>query len=665
LFTMEPTQEEAGDNDKVEETQIFESREDGEEEDNDDEPLSLGGDDEKGELEEEQEEGDEEEVEIDDDDGELAVDDDAEKLALGDEVEDEGGAAPQEEGEGVGEQEQDDEKHNLEMENATKEIAQLDNDDDSDDEDFKEKISEKIREIVFADDADLANLNRKIIMKLLKKEFGSRRVKKFKKYAKVVIKDLARLRVDRDRNPEDEMEEEYHEEEEEDIVEDEPRPKKRARKKKSRKTKGPVKKNKSAYLFFTTDQDVVDRLKRENPGAKATEMMKLKATAWKQLTDEQKEPYQNKASEDKERYETELKEWQRANPDLVEEAERQKREKRRASKAKEKKKRKRRDDADEDDDDEYGRTDYSNQHKTHLEQTFDKIKKSKRTKKNAMSSDDIQEEALKIVERMRTAALKDVSDIESGQPAVHKLQMLPEVVRLLKTNRVTSVRDLEKMDNDPFVDILIEKGILSRIGDWLRIGPNNTLPHKRIRSEMYRSLLDLNITEDDIIFSDESRNQRREDEDDGYGYNRNSGTIAKVLIKLWKHPKETKENRIILTKLIQRWMRMISQRSDNYVDLKEAEKRKARDIAKRRRELMMNKREVKSASHFVKSVRPMPTVFDFARRPRSQVEEYESRRPERADEISSQQSLMKIMRNKGRKSGGKSYHKLTIGGDRS
>ena len=88
-------------------------------------------------------------------------------------------------------------------------------------------------------------------------------------------------------------------------------------------------------------------------------------------------------------------------------------------------------------------------------------------------------------------------------------------------------------------------------------------------------------------------------------------------MRLWAHKSETREGRKVLRVIIQRWMRDIANRTDNYGALEEMEKKRFRQIQERRRILGSNKRERVSSSNFNKTIMPMRAVFDYARRPQN------------------------------------------------
>ena len=74
--------------------------------------------------------------------------------------------------------------------------------------------------------------------------------------------------------------------------------------KKQAKKEGP-KKPLSGFMFFSSDRRKT--LKDERPELKITEASVVIGAEWKKLTDSEKEPYLDRAKEDKERYSRERK----------------------------------------------------------------------------------------------------------------------------------------------------------------------------------------------------------------------------------------------------------------------------------------------------------------------------------------------------------------------
>ena len=75
------------------------------------------------------------------------------------------------------------------------------------------------------------------------------------------------------------------------------------KKKKKKKDPNAVKKAKTAYNFFTKSR--FEKVKIQNPGMSAPQIMSSLGAEWKELSDRQREPFVKQAAIDKQRYETE------------------------------------------------------------------------------------------------------------------------------------------------------------------------------------------------------------------------------------------------------------------------------------------------------------------------------------------------------------------------
>ncbi|WFD29567.1 Non-histone chromosomal protein 6 [Malassezia sp. CBS 17886] len=76
-----------------------------------------------------------------------------------------------------------------------------------------------------------------------------------------------------------------------------------ARKTKAKKDPAAPKRPLSAYMFFS--QDWRERVKTENPDAGFGDVGRLLGTKWKEMSDEDKKPYNDMADRDKTRAESE------------------------------------------------------------------------------------------------------------------------------------------------------------------------------------------------------------------------------------------------------------------------------------------------------------------------------------------------------------------------
>jgi len=64
----------------------------------------------------------------------------------------------------------------------------------------------------------------------------------------------------------------------------------------------------SAYMFFANDNR--EKVREDNPGIKFGDVGKLLGERWKELSDKERKPYDDKAKADKERYENEKARYQ-------------------------------------------------------------------------------------------------------------------------------------------------------------------------------------------------------------------------------------------------------------------------------------------------------------------------------------------------------------------
>uniref|UniRef100_A0A7S4DKY5 HMG box domain-containing protein n=1 Tax=Lotharella globosa TaxID=91324 RepID=A0A7S4DKY5_9EUKA len=620
-----PTQmENADENLEVGATQAVAAEDD----DDDDAPLTLENDEEEAEKVVEDEDNDDEPLTLEDaeEGGDVKEDPMEENEAGGDEQgQVEGGVEDPVVDEGAGEPEIEVEVPAGDQDELLREL----DGDSSDEEDFKLRLASEVRKIIF--ESDLDDTRTKSVLKMLKRQFGSKKVKAHKRYAKELITNEVRNRIEQEREEEEPAEEEDYEEREPQRRRQKRSRKGEGRRRNKKQKMGPLK-AKSAYLFFTMDKGVLDIIKEKHPGeTKVTELMRRKAEMWKAASEEEKQPFKEMAAEDKERYQRELAEFRAANPDLVEAEEREKlfkkqerARKRREDKARNggggRRRRRRRDDEegddfDENDDGGRARPERDSVPKTHTDEVFNRIKSENRKKRKKVDETQLLEDAKEFCRRMREACDTDRANVEIHEPAIEKLKMLHEVTAQLKKCRMETDRMRERKNMFGSVrHALQDAGFFSCIRDWLEIMPNGALPHRKIRHSLYEALDGIRISADDLKDSER---------DSGGDINHNQQGLAKVLMSLWSHKKETPEGRRILGRVLQRWVREIADRQSNYAMLPEVEKRKAAQIAARRRQVRNAKRERKSSSHYNKTVIPMPVIMDYARRPQQTYVEEE------------------------------------------
>ncbi|KAL5970788.1 hypothetical protein TSMEX_001485, partial [Taenia solium] len=142
------------------------------------------------------------------------------------------------------------------------------------------------------------------------------------------------------------------------------------------------------------------------------------------------------------------------------------------------------------------------------------------------------------INRMRSAADEDRRLLSKNRPATKKLSMLSEVTSLL-------IRAGMK-------PALIDNGILSAITEWLSPVSGHTLPSVTIRETLLRHLGEFHIQDPDLL--------------------RDSG-IGKAVMYLYKHPRETRANKMLAGHLINEWSRPIFNLTSDYGSLTREERK--------------------------------------------------------------------------------------------
>ncbi|KAH8511037.1 hypothetical protein H0E87_008542 [Populus deltoides] len=84
------------------------------------------------------------------------------------------------------------------------------------------------------------------------------------------------------------------------------------RKPKKKKDPNAPKRSKSAYVFFS--QMERENVKKSNPGIVFGEITKALADKWNAMSAEEKEPYEEMARDDKQRYKSQVNDYKNKNP---------------------------------------------------------------------------------------------------------------------------------------------------------------------------------------------------------------------------------------------------------------------------------------------------------------------------------------------------------------
>lgn len=178
----------------------------------------------------------------------------------------------------------------------------------------------------------------------------------------------------------------------------------------------------------------------------------------------------------------------------------------------------------------------------------------KRRRRNYDIINDNDDIIAEIINQMKDAVELDNEANKSRQAATKKLKLLPFIISQLR-----------KVD---LRDAFLDSNILSVITEWLAPLPDRSLPHLNIRESLLKILVDLNLYDVDRI--------------------KGSG-IGKAVMYLYKHPKETKENKQRAKQLISTWSRPIFQLDSSFTAISR-EEREQRDL-----DLMSKQR--KSSGH--------------------------------------------------------------------
>jgi transcription factor SPN1 len=136
--------------------------------------------------------------------------------------------------------------------------------------------------------------------------------------------------------------------------------------------------------------------------------------------------------------------------------------------------------------------------------------------------------ASELREQMLDAAEQDITLRESSKPAIKKLALLPKVIG--------------SMTRKDIQESLLDGGILAAVKVWLEPYEDGSLPLLDIRTNLLESLDTMPIEKHHL---------------------KESG-LGRIVMYLYKYPLETKENKKLASRLIDKWSRPISGQTHDY-----------------------------------------------------------------------------------------------------
>ncbi|VIO88467.1 Uncharacterized protein BM_BM3332 [Brugia malayi] len=204
-----------------------------------------------------------------------------------------------------------------------------------------------------------------------------------------------------------------------------------------------------------------------------------------------------------------------------------------------------------------------------------------------------------LIDAMKSAAKDDRHSNIERRPALQKRKMLPHVKAMLIKH------DL--------MEAIIDNGMMNVISEWLAPLPDKSLPALEIRTDLLKILQDFSRLEPGTL--------------------KQSG-LGRAVMLLYKHPRETKENKALAARLISDWARPIFQLDTDFRSMTKDE-RIQRDYAqlseaKRRRldagsessdaEKEISEPRPGDKGFIVRARVPRPSQKDYVVRPKSNVE---------------------------------------------
>jgi transcription factor SPN1 len=233
-----------------------------------------------------------------------------------------------------------------------------------------------------------------------------------------------------------------------------------------------------------------------------------------------------------------------------------------------------------------------------LEEAMDRLKKPKN--KTELSEEQLQEQARSFITRMNRAYTKDVRAKSEGRPALNKIKMLKEVVNVLSKSGMR--------------DRFLQNQVCAVVHSWLEVGKDGILPTLAIRTKLFQIM-------------DRMTPKGKVDPEDMRRYLQSS-RIGSIFNFFSQHAEETKDNKILLKKILERWMNeVVHGRTGNDFASSKKEKHRSNSSGGKRHRKKKKKRitlgngsraevddetPILSGNQYARAV-PESLTFDFAR----------------------------------------------------
>eukprot|EP00941_MAST-03F_sp_MAST-3F-sp1_P002900 g2900.t1 len=180
-------------------------------------------------------------------------------------------------------------------------------------------------------------------------------------------------------------------------------------------------------------------------------------------------------------------------------------------------------------------------------------KKRSRIKKKKLTEEEKEDVAKRILYKLEEAADRDMEALKSKQPGTNKIKALK-----------WALAALGRRENQ---ETLLSFNLCGVLEKWITPLPDGSLPSLDVRCRMYTLLASLPINKEHLTNS----------------------SLGKVVMRLFRHPKETAKNKRALQLLIESWMRPVFQKTNNYKIISQNLQTASEDIEQVRKRKKQNK----------------------------------------------------------------------------